>query len=129
VMNFTEGANMEMHVGVSAGREQARQPAAKETTIAELARKALRESGGDTESAVEALADELLSDAVLLRALIRPAVMDAVIYRVEHSMRLPAREWAQAPRCNTRSGARSSRAIRSHRQGRRPQGALAQASR
>jgi hypothetical protein len=86
-MNFTEGANMEMLAGVGAQREQARQPAAKETTIAELARKALRESGGDTESAVEALADELLSDAVLLRALIRPAVMDAVIYRVEHSMR------------------------------------------
>lgn len=56
-------------------------------TLGGLAREALARKEGSTTDATEYLVARLSKDAVLLRAVVRDAVRDAVSVHVEHSMR------------------------------------------
>ena len=58
-----------------------------DVTMGELAREALAMNGGDTDLAVAALVERLSNDSRLLRAIVRDAVKDAIVVRVEMAMR------------------------------------------
>lgn len=92
-------------------RSHAKAPPADTPSLAELARQALADAGGDVAKATAALSNALIADRDLLRGIVRAAIKSAVQTHVQGAMRQERQAIVRASRIGPDASLRMARFV------------------